>query len=239
LRFPFDGIWELPIAAHEFGHYVAPRLREGTPGGSEQSGFVTFRKEYLTEHLELGEVWESYLEELFADVFATYTVGPAFAFACLLLRFDPADPGTDGVQHPSYARRTHAILYTLALMNNEANTAGHFKDVIEGLRECWNGAVTSNGANAAAAEPERIEYLADQFFSLLRSAAPYARFTGWKEAICKAGLFSDQNATPDGENLIELFNAAWLRRLTEGVNAAEVSATVLKACRKRLEASYA
>jgi hypothetical protein len=237
LRFPFDGIWELPIAAHEFGHFVAQRLREATPGVTAQIGFVTFKKNYLDTHKDLGKVWEAYLEEIFADVFATYVLGPAFAFACLLLRFDPGASATDGVQHPSYAKRAHAILHTLAMMNNEPDTIGLFKTMIDQLQKSWNESVVSAGQPAEIPDQDRIEYLAVSFYGFLLSAAGDARFTGWQKAKVKQAWLLGNGHPGSGEepSLVELLNAAWLCRLTPHVSAAQVSARFLELCRPRLK----
>jgi hypothetical protein len=41
LRFPFYGIWDLPIATHEFGHFIAGHLNVARPDGTHYPGVRT------------------------------------------------------------------------------------------------------------------------------------------------------------------------------------------------------
>src|ERR1035438_10508874 len=78
IQFPDVSIWNLPVAAHEFGHFVASRWKD-----SALAGMIEREK-------RADRRYEAYLNEHFADLFATFTVGPCFAMVCGLVRFFPA-----------------------------------------------------------------------------------------------------------------------------------------------------
>ncbi|HEV7710786.1 MAG TPA: hypothetical protein VGP16_21525, partial [Asanoa sp.] len=90
MRFPDVGVWGLPILVHELGHLVADALPE--PGDRNARPVLI--------HLDRED--DRLLGELFADVFATYALGPAYPCAVMTLRarpdrFDDATP-----THPSW-----------------------------------------------------------------------------------------------------------------------------------------
>jgi hypothetical protein len=75
LRFSDWTIWTLPFAAHELGRVVA-----------KDDHSLSRRVRKLAK--EFGYP-ERHVEEFFADVFAAYTMGPAYGCASLLLRLQP------------------------------------------------------------------------------------------------------------------------------------------------------
>jgi hypothetical protein len=126
LRFPVSGIWDLPVAAHEFGHLLGL--------GSKFRGEI--------ERLAQGDNERNWVHEHFADLFATYVLGPAFACTCLLTRFDPSsDPNRQSHTHPSDGLRAWAISWTLTEMERAQ---------CEYLRWPWGspGPTTSSCANS-------------------------------------------------------------------------------------------
>jgi len=134
LRFPFCGIWDLPVAAHEFGHFVAGQLNLTRMGGAHYLAVQEYKSGFMQQNSEIREEWGFWLEEYFADVFATFALGPAYGFTCLLLRFDPASAYQQlDNNHPVYARRVHVILQTLLRMDREHDTRGHLAI----LRATW------------------------------------------------------------------------------------------------------
>ena len=52
LRFPFSGIWDLPVAAHEFGHFVAGRLNLSGP---HRLAFQEYKEGFKNDHMDLGD----------------------------------------------------------------------------------------------------------------------------------------------------------------------------------------
>jgi hypothetical protein len=106
LRFTDASVWTLPIAAHEFCHYALAQQRDlggriaeaAVAAGYADSANRTVRA-HLVEH--------------FCDSFATWMVGPAYPFACVYLRFNPAEADYDTLTHPSALKRVHLMLRLL------------------------------------------------------------------------------------------------------------------------------
>lgn len=133
VRFPEASIWSLPVAAHEFGHFVAPRLEV-----TDQTGKTRRPVQDLLDRERNDERRWHHLQELFADLFATYVLGPAYACTCILLRWDPWTAYDDGDRHPSDAKRVGWILKVLEEMNE--NTEGGeptYWSIVEELRDAW------------------------------------------------------------------------------------------------------
>jgi hypothetical protein len=144
LPFPDDGIWNLPISVHEFGHFIGPRIRDGW-GNSPFDSFLRSKEEdnlqkegddQLSE--EELEQQSSHLKELFSDLFAVYSLGPAFACSCILLSFNPANAKTseDSQTHPGYAKRVHFMLEVLKRMGQEGRNEAYGK-IRDHLSELW------------------------------------------------------------------------------------------------------
>jgi hypothetical protein len=52
----------------------------------------------------------AHLVEHFCDAFATWTIGPAYPFACVYLRFDPAEADYETLTHPSPLKQMYVML---------------------------------------------------------------------------------------------------------------------------------
>jgi hypothetical protein len=240
LRFPSCGVWDLPVAAHEFGHFVAGRLNVDRPNGSRYLAFQQYKEDFLKQHVELGEAWTYYLEEYFADVFATYALGPAYACTCLLLRFDPlAAHAEPDLRHPSFAKRARAVLLTLGRLNGENDSRGQFDTAIEILGGSWNEASISAGQKPELAESDEsiVSSLVFEFYEELKSGALAARYTGdrWKAAQGQSKrLVAASGATPiapASNSIRDLLNAAWICRVQGKGTSDELSDRVLQWCR--------
>ena len=129
LRYPAVSIWDLPIAAHEFGHIVA-----------SEEGPLDFRE--LAK--DSKKVDAKLLEEHFADIFATYALGPAFACTMILHRFDPlnAHPVIEWT-HPGDAKRVYCILETLRKMEDSRGWGGWLPWVDEKVRKPWEASLAA------------------------------------------------------------------------------------------------
>jgi hypothetical protein len=137
VRFPDWSLWSLPLVAHEFGHLVAqatPRFR---------------REQRQLRGAAAGAEPAAQFEELFADVFAVYTMGPAFACDAILLEFNPAQAYEPRGRHPTHAERVCVILQTLREMNERtrgAGNSGEYASIIELLEGRWSMALADIGA---------------------------------------------------------------------------------------------
>ena len=106
----------------------------------------------------------NFAEELFADTFATYVGGPAYAYSCLLLRLNPtAAHGDVKPTHPASVKRAVAILTTLdaleAAHQRSGKAAGSLAPWVADLRAAWADRLRAAGV-AAEPSPEAAEYAA-------------------------------------------------------------------------------
>src|SRR5262249_25101640 len=62
LRFADVSLWSLPICAHEFGHFIGQEMKDTT------------LSDMIAREKRKDPRWDSYLQEHFADLFATYSV---------------------------------------------------------------------------------------------------------------------------------------------------------------------
>jgi hypothetical protein len=209
LRFPEFGVWNLPIVCHEFGHYVA--AKEMKPG-----------------------VMDQILGEYFADLFATYSMGPAYACTCILLNFTPFMG--DSREHPADAKRAFFLLRALEKMNK---TEQRFGVVIKPLREVWQ----RNLSAANVEEPEmyvkqNLDSTLDMFLtSILDPKYNTVRYKGWALADILSSkidsMTSDSVVNSFGEfvakgvTLRDVLNAAWICRIRGIKNSHPIGKTAL------------
>ena len=140
LRYPATTAWDLPIAAHEFGHFAGPNYRtEDEPPRYHFLECLAKLKKVLRAD-EMPEQAENHIHEYFADLFAVWTLGPAYACTCILGRFDPSGyPFANPYTHPGDGHRAHAVLWALAQMDaeNRETFKASFSDSIGRLEDHW------------------------------------------------------------------------------------------------------
>jgi hypothetical protein len=234
LRYPDLSIWNLPVVAHEFGHFVASHLEESDKGKfkeyvqafqdvlpqvsqPEENEKVEERtRKELEERRRIQENRRRmFLHEYYADCFATYALGPAYAYTCLLLRFDPKAAFTDGQEHPSYQKRAHVILQTLEEMNKVKGSKGRYTGIIKNFRCWWQKSV--EGASppeqpATGKDLYRLEKLVKTLHHRLETKMYGIRYCGWTRAAKIANrLANQQSALPlqPGDKLRDVLNGAW------------------------------
>ena len=221
LRFPEVSIWSVPIAAHEFGHFVSQELRVAGADGAYTFPFVD-----RLQQLERGDhAWWA-LQEHFADIFATYALGPSFACACLGLRFNPVRAGRDGVRHPSANRRAHAILRVLEKMDVAKGIARPYREAIDLLSRAWRVSVEQAGENTAIAarDVEAFNTTVDELYRLIERHVPDASYPGWVRAMTlaeAAGKGEARLPSLPGLEVADVLNAVWMHRMRKaGENSA-------------------
>lgn len=217
LRFPEVSLWNLPVAAHEFGHYVAQELKVQGPGG----GFVFPFKRLLDQEQPAAR---PFLHEFFADILATYTIGPSLAATCVLLRFDPAAAYRDGQEHPSAAKRLYVMFRTLRKMDEAEGglLTKPYQAITNYLEQVWqqNVAAASSGGQLDAPTCLELDDWQDRIYQLLASELPGdARYNGWRRAEQQAEVLRPSLAggavlaAAPGDSIADVLNAAWLCRL--------------------------
>lgn len=227
VRFPETSIWSLPLAAHEFGHYLGPELREKGAGDDEyplrkmlEKADERHPKDSPVPH---SRDWH-HLHEHWADLFATRTLGPAFACAFMLLRLNPADAYEEGHTHPSHAKRVHSILWKLTKMDKEAmGPSKPYRDTVEKLREAWRQSLKAAGQRESLSDPEtsllegRLERLDDVLTQYTPSKLAYQAEDWWRAVGLISKLHPDEpwhGVEPAVElTRRDVLNAAWSCRL--------------------------
>lgn len=221
VRFPEVSIWNLPVAAHEFGHFVGGELSQEI-GRGHRHPFT----EFLEKECRHDQQCYSFLHEHFADLFATYALGPAYASTCILLRFDPWIAYQDKRQHPSDAKRVYWILRVLKKMDaTEGGVKRSYTGIIKHLKAFWES-FTAEG------DPERLEerlgkdtiagldrWLEELYFQVDNRQFGVSGVRYGAEDWLRARQLSQQlpaNAPlelADDYTLIDVLNAAWWSRM--------------------------
>ncbi len=135
LRFP-TSIWDLPFVAHEFGHFLGTRLADTSGDGPAVYAFrdMLDREGKDPEHPYAA----NHLREFFSDLFATYALGPAYACACILRRFDPTLKTMGSHTHPGDDARIRVILRFLEMMDAGRGPYGkQYNAILPALTQAW------------------------------------------------------------------------------------------------------
>jgi len=207
LRFPDPTIWSLPVACHEFGHFAEQKISERYGGKTRYP-----IQEILDQERFNGAKNVSYLRELFADLFATFALGPAYACTCILTRFDPEQAHVDGNEHPSSAKRAYFILKALDKMNSSEITKP-YGSIIDRLKNAWGKDVDPVAAGQLNVWLESLDIALNKKSGV--------KFKGWAgaSALIPAMMARDlphqalQQAKAGKANIPDVLNAAWICRL--------------------------
>jgi hypothetical protein len=235
IRYPLATVWDVAVGVHEFGHFASRRITAKRSDGSHVLALETHKQAVVMQKEAAGTSvagsvdvaidWGTYVDELFADVFATYALGPAFAFSTILLRFDPLTSTIDlDGKHPSYAIRTFAILRTLRRMNVAAGRVGQLADAIQLLESSWKSACKAAGTNPLPRESDQdwIDGQVSTIHGVLRDSEPGLEFDGWETARLNANLLLAATADPASAtalSIVQLLNAAWIAWSKPGSDA--------------------
>jgi hypothetical protein len=213
VRFPPAGIWDLPVVAHEFGHFAAYRFTRRDTGGERSQPMTEFVRQYLTKvkdrTADAEKRWRRWLSEFYADAFGVYTLGPSFTASALLTRFDVAGADRSSDEHPSYAARASLILRMLERMDER------FGDIHRQLADLWQDMLAS--ARVTASKDGEFEATA-QLEAVLRTSAPDARYNSWSVADedLRFAVEKPARAPRKPFSVRDLMNAAWRARLAGG-----------------------
>jgi hypothetical protein len=209
IKFPDTTIWTLPVVAHEFAHFLVTSLRVDDRGA----------KDYPFERIldrAGNQAARRRLEELVADVCAAYLVGPAYAFTCVLLRWEPVERQPLST-HPVAEVRVDAVLRTLSAFSPVDAVSDPYRGPVEFIRSAWNAIPRPPADATDAAAPDRslLEAAFEPLADLLRTWLPHVRYESFREAARLAPLLrADTDGVPDGAwSLADVLNAAWLARL--------------------------
>jgi len=217
LRFPVTGIWDLPIAAHEFGHFAAGKMQPRS-GESTFSSLEDYRKELQDAGIE------RYLDEFFADAAGTFALGPAFVRSCLFRRFQPMHAEVQKDEcHPSFGRRAYFILEILRRMGSSVK---EYRVVCDTAGDRWRRAVEAAGKKVVDSD-ENLKKLAGDLYAFLKDCARNLEYTRWD----RANSLSVQLVWKSDVSLADVLNAAWITRLTpDALSPDEISKKSVSVC---------
>jgi len=164
MGFPEWNIWGLPLASHELGMVAV----------TVDDSLVTF----ITGQSNKDEQIKRQLEVCLADAFATCTMGPAYACATLLLRFNPRLSGRR-VKALSDAQRAHIILRVLEKMSVHCGVSATFDSaIIEQLKNEWNLALQQVNPTGKLDAQSSLDDWVDFLFNHLSSNPLEAVYCG-------------------------------------------------------------
>lgn len=216
LGFPEWTIWAVPLGVHEFGHVVVMENREALD---------------IPKRPRKGD--DALLPHYLADVFATYALGPSYACAAILLRFDPGHPSAaDGSARPRDANRAAVVLRTLERMN-KGN--GYYTDLITRLTDSWVAASRRRDpkANAVPADPSVADAVKRMWGFLDSGGVDDLYFSGerwlaiqdWHTHLTKEGG-ADAVEWSTKHEVRDLLSAAWDARSRSPAKADVIEAEV-------------
>ena len=233
LGFPEWTVWALPLVTCDLGYIISSSI--------DLHIVQEFVKETL--QVELNQEQVLILKSWIPDTFATYAMGPAYACATMLLRFNPTRVNTKQKHYsffthaeqqdlPTDAVRCQVIICMLERMNKEANESSidsePYIDFIKMLKDAWDASLKQAqpqlSENQEASIQIDVKQWTEVLWNLFESKA-YTRYsaTDWLEIRDKykwAEEFSN-NKVPNSpaisikikSQLRHVINAAWLARL--------------------------
>jgi hypothetical protein len=226
IQFPDVSIWNLPVAAHEFGHFVASGWKD-----SALAGMIEREK-------RADRRYEAYLNEHFADLFATYTMGPCFAMVCGLVRFSPASAVLQSDTHPSAAQRMWWILEMLRLIDKSRAGPPLYQYITQQLEQSWTASLKAAGQEPglSPADTLRLRGWLAEMLEAVKLNFSAGQYGGWLRAQEMAESFR-QRQLPDlaGDDRIpDVLNAVWLCRSeqepADGYKVTWLAQNALKLC---------
>jgi hypothetical protein len=221
LGFPEWTIWGIPLVGHEVGLSIAENERSINR---------------LVRQRRFGMSKEP-LKSLFADIFATYTLGPAYACAAILLRFEPHHTMLKQGE-PSDIDRARLILDVLGRLGASSgeNTSGEvttYYEIVDQLKKLWQDAVDNLKPQDDRPSPPHatrsdLDDFLDATWEILSNAERFHAFDrvrwlatdDWLAALRGNPARARVRGTND---VIELLTAAWRARLMDAAQTDRIA----------------
>jgi hypothetical protein len=211
--------WYLPIMVHELGHFAATRLEDQySQRLGEKLLDGSWRERPGVAADTLTALTYKHAQELFADVFAAYCAGPAFA-AALMTRAVPVRAWDAGSDHPSWGARMLAVLRALGRLADLVPAVAQNLSWITGLvADEWQAARQAVGlAEIPAALGRTVDAFTDGAVEVMELTGSAALFRG--EGVLETGEQLQDGISPDGRaDMLTVLNAAWAERLRDREN---------------------
>lgn len=212
LRLPVDGVWGLPVAVHEYGHFVASVMTHRSEiDGIERTIIPVEDLVHAAASKEDLPLLYWHGHELFSDAFAAATAGPAYTHYCIRYRFDPLTAREVTATHPSSVRRVRVQLKVLdALVTDDRG--GFLKEEVAGLRKQWMTDLEANGVDPNEKADPLLDPIEDDLIQLVLSDESLSRVRYRDHATACALAEQPLDRQPRPLSVAHALNAAWCRR---------------------------
>lgn len=237
IRFPHFSIWNLPVAVHELGHFVASKLTDRLQGiepfARLQAEIGKKKAAGVVRALGTGAAEEQatrarrHLDEYFADLFAAHALGPAWAYVSVLLRFNPRRAYVSSPSHPCDDWRVHLVLAGLERMD--------FGPAAARLRKIWRESVVAAGntdpRDTHLDQKQELEAYVDRLLSLMPVEAGYREWAKPYD-LAIALLSRGWRQAAEGAFVRDVLNAAWICRMKDPSRTDAIGERALVLCRE-------
>ena len=214
LLMPDDGVWGLPVAVHEYGHFAASVLaRRESEGGIPHDAKPVEKLLYETAVAEERPKPYWHGHELFADAFAAAVAGPAYTRYCIEYRFDPVLAYDESDTHPCLIRRMNVQLQVHeALSRRHEEFGGYLEAEAAGLRRTWEAMLASQEPGTIPANPA-LDSVREQLVDIVLSDPRIRRIHyGGHTTAAELGQKLPQSCPPSVTPAV-IINAAWIARM--------------------------
>jgi len=226
MGFPEWTFWATPLTAHALGQVLV----------SKDAALL----DYVTQHAKDPQA-EHRLQIILADAFATYAMGPAYACAAVMLRFNPVQAFTDRADHPADAKRAHTVFAMLRRMNDKEDFKPYEHILTDVLEVEWQEALRQVRAPDAN---EAVDRLSDDEQAQLNAHVAYIADYLDKNALVsyRASALAETRqllgkiiANPkledkeigglqSADSLRDVLNAAWVYRVEQSAPTEQIQA---------------
>ena len=210
LRFPDFDILQLPVAAHELGHFIGEKVRK-------EMDPDPFRVILEKEETPLKEFHQEFrfLHEQFADLFAVFALGPAYACTCIMRNFDPVKAHQDKVEHPADGKRVYFILRAMEALDQDVTKP--YLGIRNYLQNLWeqNIKAVETPWPLVQKELERLDDRLQRLLEVMHFRLNNVRYKSWHLASVLADEMLLGGVKTQNLQLPDILNAAWKCRLFE------------------------
>jgi hypothetical protein len=179
----------------------------------------------------------THIRTFFADMFATYVLGPAYIYSRIHVLLVPDEMQRSGLYKPTLIRRFHFMLRTLTEMNKatqrEKYEEGIYSSEIKRFDSMLEGIKTALTVDASEIEFRKPH---DAWFTglygKLRRNLEGFRPKQWENARSLSNeLLKDSPRVLAGTDLTAVLNAAWLCRMLNPTRLPAIENSAVRLCR--------